>query len=372
MVPSPPRTTPRPPSPSAGRGGRPGGIHVEASGIGQSFGGVAALSEVSFEAGPGAVVCLLGHSGCGKSTLLRVIAGLQQPDAGMVRFDGQIVTGPGILVAPERRGLGFMVQDYALFPHLSVGENIAFGLRDRRKAGDIVAAELARVGLTGFEGRYPHMLSGGEQQRVALARALAPGPRLLLLDEPFSNLDRSSAAAVRHDTLAVLKEAGTSAIIVTHDPEEALRIADRIVLMEAGRVVQVAQPREIYARPANAFAGRFFGALTECHATVRDGVAVTPLGSFAAGGFDDGARVVVGIRPWAVSPVLREAGDAAGIAATVSEAVFAGSHVAVVARLDDGTPVGARAPSRVDFAPGASVRLHVDPSGVVVFPASRP
>ncbi|WP_238296863.1 ABC transporter ATP-binding protein, partial [Methylobacterium soli] len=238
-------------------------------------------------------------SGCGKSTLLRIVAGLERPDRGEIGFDGHAID-PG--TPPEARGVGLMFQDYALFPHLTVAENVRFGLarRPRREAEAIAAARLAQVGLADRADRYPATLSGGEGQRVALARALAPGPRILLLDEPFSNLDRRTRDRVRADTLAVVRAAGTTTLLVTHDPEEALAFCDRIALMRGGRVVQAGTGPDLYERPTSRFSARFFGDLVEMPGRCRDGGVDTPFGTLPAPGFPEGAPVRVCLRPEAI------------------------------------------------------------------------
>ena len=271
-------------------------------GVTQRFGEVTALSEVTLAVKPGEIVALLGHSGCGKSTLLRLAAGVERPSEGRVLLDGRDVSAPGRFVEPEERGVGLVFQDYALFPHLTVAENVRFGLRGLNHASTEATAmrALDRVGLAGLAGSYPHMLSGGEQQRVALARAVAPRPGVLLMDEPFSNLDRRLRDAVRDETAALLRETGATSIIVTHDPEDAMRIADRIVLMRAGRIVQSGTGEELYRRPAGLFAARFFCDFTEIAGRARGGQVDTPLGRFRAPGLADGAEAVVCIRPHAV------------------------------------------------------------------------
>ena len=187
------------------------------NGVTRHFGRVAALEDVSLEIGAGQVLCLVGHSGCGKSTLLRTIAGIETLDAGSIAIEGTPVSGPGVFVEPEDRRVGFMFQDYALFPHLSVRDNVGFGLGrlSRAERGSRVDSILGSIGIEALADRYPHMLSGGEQQRVALARALAPQPRLLLMDEPFSNLDRGLRDRVRHETLSIVRELGITAVVVT-------------------------------------------------------------------------------------------------------------------------------------------------------------
>ncbi|GJD48484.1 Fe(3+) ions import ATP-binding protein FbpC [Methylobacterium crusticola] len=330
------------------------------------FGRVRALDGVSLEVRPGEVVALLGDSGCGKSTLLRVVAGLERPDEGRVRLDGRLVAGPGVAVPPEARGVGLMFQDYALFPHLSVAENIGFGLRGRPAAAREAAASLLeQVGLAGQAGSYPQTLSGGEQQRVALVRALAPGPRLLLLDEPFSNLDRRMRDRVRDETVALLRRTGTTALMVTHDPEEALAVATRIALMRRGRVVQVATGEALYRRPASLFAARFLSDAAEIPARIRGGRAATPLGPVPAPGLPEGAAVRVCLRPEAV----RVGPAGSGADAQVVRRVFLGAasllHLAV-AGLEGLLRV--RQPGTGPYGPGDAVGLTLRDGAALVFP----
>lgn len=262
----------------------------------------AVVQSVSVAVGPGELVCLLGPSGCGKTTVLRLAAGLEALQQGRIAIHGRVVAEPGHSLAPERRGVGLVFQDYALFPHLTVGMNIAFGL-DRLDAAERrqrVTEVLAQVGMEGFADTYPHQLSGGQQQRIALARALAPRPSVMLLDEPFSGLDVTRRAALRDTTLHVLKESGVATLMVTHDPEEAMFMADRIVLMNEGRVIQAGAPEQLYFHPADRFVAGFFGEVNVIESHVRDGCAATPFGPVPAPGFDDGAAVEVLIRPEAL------------------------------------------------------------------------
>lgn len=303
----------------------PDAHRLELDRIGCRFGPVRALDDVSLAVASGEIVGLLGDSGCGKSTLLRVVAGLEAPDRGRLRLDGREIR-PGL--PPELRGVGMMFQDYALFPHLTVAENVRYGLAGRRRpqAEAVAAARLAQVGLAHRAAAYPDTLSGGEAQRVALARALAPGPRLLLLDEPFSNLDRRTRDRVRADTLAVLRAAGATALLVTHDPEEAMEVCDRIALMRAGRVVQVGTPDDLYRRPVSRFAARFFGDLVEVAGLCRGGALASPFGPLPAPGFAEGARLVAAFRPEAVRIVA----SGQGVPARVLRRVYLGTS----ARLD--------------------------------------
>lgn len=220
---------------------------------------VAAVASVTLTLNQGDILALLGPSGCGKTTLLRLIAGFEQPQSGSIAIAGQQVAGAGAWISPEKRGVGMVFQDYALFPHLTVSQNVAFGLN--QKPGSIatqrVKEVLALVGLQGMEQRYPHQLSGGQQQRVALARALAPHPFLVLLDEPLSNLDVQVRLRLRQELREILKAAGTSAVLVTHDQEEALSIADRLAVMRQGHLEQLDTPEVVYRQPASRFVAEF-------------------------------------------------------------------------------------------------------------------
>lgn len=263
-----------------------------------SFDGLEVLKDISLSIKPGEVISLLGQSGSGKTTLLRIAAGIERQTAGAVLINDREVSSDRTFVPPEKRSVGLMFQDYALFPHLSILRNVMFGLNDLpAKASETEAmAALARVGLEDYADHYPHMLSGGQQQRVALARAIAPRPSILLMDEPFSGLDNRLRDRVRDETLAVLREIGATCIIVTHDPEEALRMSDRIVLLRDGRIVQYAKPEELYYHPANHWAARFFSDLNEIEGVYRSGKARTVVGDFACEGFEEGQALMVCIR----------------------------------------------------------------------------
>ena len=237
------------------------------------LGGRKVVDAVNLNVTAGEIVCLLGHSGRGKTTSLRLAGGLETPSDGEVLLDGVRVSSPDHVLPPEKRGIGFLFQDYALFPHLTLAENIKFGLRGmahdsaKKRIDDMLDA----VGLTGYEARYPNMLSGGEQQRAALARALAPNPRLVLMDEPFSNLDPQLRDNMRDLTVRVLAENGAAALIVTHDAADALRMADRIAVQRAGRIVQTDRPENIFNRPIDVETAEIFGPVNLMAATQHDG-----------------------------------------------------------------------------------------------------
>jgi iron(III) transport system ATP-binding protein len=263
-------------------------------------GGTLAVDRLSVAVAHGEILALLGPSGCGKTTILRLVAGLERPDRGRISIRGQAVAGPGVFVPPEQRGVGIVFQDYALFPHLSVAGNVGFGLftwvrtaRQRRVQEVLELVELAAVA-----GRQPHELSGGQQQRVALARALAPGPAVILLDEPFSNLDADLRAQMREEIGRILRYTSTTTIFVTHDQEEAFAIADRVGVLDSGRLEQVDVPERVYHAPATPFVARFVGAADFVRGTVRGERIETELGTFPnAPGLPDGAGVEVMIRP---------------------------------------------------------------------------
>ena len=264
----------------------------------RAFGGQRVVDAVSLSVAPGQVLCLLGPSGCGKSTTLRMIAGVERADAGEVFVDGRRVAGPGVHLPPEQRSVGLMFQDFALFPHLTVADNVGFGLRADRAVRAVRIGELLeKVNLTGFGAMHPHQLSGGEQQRVALARALAPRPRVMLMDEPFSGLDNRLRDGIRDRTLDLLKEEGTGVLLVTHEPDEAMRMADEIALMRAGRIVQRGAPYNVYNAPADQAAAAFFSDINVIRGVSRGALTETPFGAFLTPGHADGAEVEIVIRP---------------------------------------------------------------------------
>lgn len=334
--------------------------------ISRSFGKTAAVSDVSLDLHPGEIACLLGPSGCGKTTLLRIAAGIDFPDAGRVLFDGAEVAGPNAFVPPEKRNIGLMFQDFALFPHLTILGNVAFGLNDlpRTEAHTIALHALERVGLSGYAYSYPHHLSGGEQQRVALARALVPRPQVMLMDEPFSGLDQRLRESVRAETLALLRETRASCLLVTHDPVEAMGLADRIFLMRQGRLVQSGTPEELYRAPVDAAATRFFSETNELKGTVVNGIVDTPLGSFAVKEGFLGRDALVLVRPqgFAVTPGNE------GIEGYVLETRFQGDNTRCMVLFKGiEEPLMALIDSRRAPQKGQTARFEVDRRHVFVF-----
>ncbi len=265
-------------------------------------GSTVAVNDLSLTIEQGETVCLLGPSGCGKTTALRIAAGLETPRNGEVWINGTKMTAPGVTVPPERRKIGLVFQDYALFPHLSVGENVCFGLNKMSSSErrDRAMGALELVGMSEYWDLFPHTLSGGQQQRIALARALAPGPDLILLDEPFSGLDARLRDQVRDNTLHALQKSGTAALMVTHDAEEAMYMADRIAVMREGGLIQLGKPEVLYCDPISPFVAAFFGEVNSFPASVDAGRVETPIGTFLTNDLLDGADVEVVVRPEAL------------------------------------------------------------------------
>jgi iron(III) transport system ATP-binding protein len=332
-----------------------------------ALGGRKVLDRLSLELVPGEIVCLLGESGSGKSTILRVAAGIQPISGGVVRINGAIVSGQGIHLPPEQRGLGLMFQDFALFPHLTLLENTAFGLRrfGRAEARQQARAALKRVGLDGREADYPHMLSGGQQQRLALARTIAPRPGILMLDEPFSSLDARLRETVRNETLAVLRETHATTIIVTHDPEEAMVLGDRIALLRRGRIVQIDTASAVYNNPADLNAARFLSPLSEIAAIVKEGYAQTPLGRVAAPGKAEGQKVIVAIRPVGAMTMSATGPGIPGRIVAKRRAIGVDLCDVMVEGLD--RPLGIRQLTNAQFFPGRDVFLSLNSQHLLVF-----
>ncbi len=316
---------------------------VELRGIQKAFDGHLAVDVASMDLPDGELVVLLGPSGCGKTTLLRILAGFEVPDAGCITVDGELLTGPGRNVSPEHRGIGMVFQDHALFPHLRVADNIAYGLpRGRRGRADRarrVAELIELVGLEGMERRYPHELSGGQQQRVALARAIAPSPKVLLLDEPFSGLDAETRVRVRDEVRRILAAAGITALLVTHDQAEALSLAQTLLVMRGGKIEQAGAPPVLYREPATPWVAGFLGDIDLLPGLVRDARVTCELGTFAASGAPEG-EAVVGFRPEALG--VSDPGTGAGQPALLQSAEFFGHDLVLHVTTASGTDVRAR------------------------------
>jgi iron(III) transport system ATP-binding protein len=332
--------------------------------VGYDIAGETILNGVTLAVRPREIVCLLGPSGCGKTTLLRIAAGIERQTRGVVRVAGTVVADARTFVPAEARDLGLVFQDLALFPHMRIADNVAYGLRGRR-AGREVGAALAQVGLSGYERAYPHQLSGGEQQRVALVRALMPAPRVVLFDEPFSGLDRKLREVVREDTVALLRAREATAVIVTHDPEEALAVADRIALMRQGRIVQTATPEEIWRWPVDLEAARVFSVVNAFSGVVERGGIVTPVGRVPVGADREGERLTVGFRPEALKVLPED--QKVGVEARVTRRRFHGSHVELTAAVGEAVLTLRADPYLVPHA--ETVRVVPDLRQAMVLPA---
>lgn len=343
--------------------------------IRHAYGDREILRGLSLEVARGEIVCLLGPSGDGKTTLLRLVAGLEHLQQGRIELNGRVLAEPGQEIPPEQRHVGFVFQDYALFPHLTVEENVAFGLRGIPRGDRVwrVAEALARVGLEAFAGAWPHQLSGGQQQRVALARALAPRPQVLLLDEAFASLDARLREQVRDDTLHVLQEAGIPALIVTHDAEEAMFMADRIALMREGQLVQLGTPEELYLKPADPFVATFLGEVNRLPARIREGWAVSVIGSAPARGLPEGSAAELLLRPEGLR--VLPAGAEGSTLAEVEACRLLGATTLVHMAVADGAGgvlhLHARLPPGAVLSRGQQVGVALDPERAFAFPATQ-
>jgi iron(III) transport system ATP-binding protein len=339
---------------------------VSLRGVTKRFGDVVAVEELGLDVVPGELLALLGPSGCGKTTALRIVAGFERPDAGTVALDGAVVASAWQFVPAERRRVGVVFQDFALFPHLTVGANLGFGIpRDRARRRARVAEMLALIDLADYVDRYPHELSGGQQQRVALGRALAPEPTIVLLDEPFSNLDAALRGRMRAQVREILAAAGATAVLVTHDQEEALSISDRVAVMRAGQVLQVDTPSELYAHPVDPFVATFVGDADVLPGRVDGTTVDTPLGVLVAARADVRGPVSVVLRPEQVQ-VAREAGGPG----RVHQIEYFGHDQLVTVDVSSGHRVRARLGSAHVLAPGDHVSVKVV-GEVLTFPDAR-
>jgi iron(III) transport system ATP-binding protein len=337
---------------------------IDAAGVTKSFGANRAVHAADLRVRRGQLVALLGPSGSGKTTLLRLVAGFETPDTGTIRIGGRLVAGDGAWEEPDRRRIGMVFQDGALFPHLTVGENLAFGRPRPGRAQEC----LALVGLADRAASYPHELSGGERQRVALARALAVDPDVVLLDEPFAALDEGLRAGLREEVAAVLRTAGASALLVTHHQEEALSLADVVAVMRSGRIEQVGAPREIYERPATRWVAEFLGDADALPASVSgdgpDGVVTTELGSFPAAGVRGRADVL--LRPEHVQIVEDGSEPGTGTPATVVGHSYFGHDQIVWLELASGLRVRSRTLGRASWGVGETVRVRLNGAPIVL------
>ena len=332
---------------------------VRLSGVSRSYGPVRAVMDLDLEVRRGEILALLGPSGCGKTTTLRLIAGFEAPDSGTVEVGDRTVAGPQANVPPEKRRVGMVFQDYALFPHLSVEQNVAYGLPSGKKRSGRVEEVLALTHLEGLGDRMPHELSGGQQQRVALARALAPGPAVVLLDEPFSNLDASLRVRVRSEMREILRDAQATAVFVTHDQEEALSLADEVAVMMRGTVVQSAPPEALYHRPATREVASFVGEANFLPGTAQNDQVSCALGDIPIVGNGEG-EVDVMLRPEAL--VLRALPNGQ---ATVEDREFYGHDQLLKLRLDSGRTLRARLVGVPGFGLGERVAISVWGSAIV-------
>jgi iron(III) transport system ATP-binding protein len=331
--------------------------------ITKRFGATQALAGVSLDVERGEIVALCGPTGCGKTTALRVLAGFERPDAGQVEIDGRIVAGGGAWVAPDRRRVGMVFQDYALFPHLDVAANVGFGVPRGDRSGR-VGELLELVGLGDLGHRFPDELSGGQQQRVALARALAPRPAVVLLDEPWGAIDPLLRGTLRDEVARILREAGVTALLVTHDREDAFSVADRIALMRDGRVVQVGAPEDLYFSPSDRWCAEFAGAANVIAGRSDGASVVTALGNFPAPRPLVDSAVQVLVRPELVG--LEPDGSAP---AEIVERTFLGHDVLYRVRLADGTDLWSQRPSNEQVPLGARVNVRVHEGPIIVLPS---
>lgn len=351
---------------------------LEIRDIFRQFDGRAVVDEVSLRVMAGQVTCLLGPSGCGKTTTLRIIAGVEHQDRGTVLVDGQMISDATTDTPPEDRQIGLMFQDFALFPHLNVANNVAFGLKGSKTENSTRVRELLdRVGLMHLINAFPHELSGGEQQRVALARALAPRPRIMLMDEPFSGLDERLKDEIRDATLQILKDEKTAVLLVTHEPAEAMRMADEILLMRDGRIVQRGAPYNIYNSPVDRAAAAFFSDINVIRGKVHGALVKTAFGEFLAPGHPDGTKINIVIRPQhfridfdrsgkGPNPTPQDGAPARGV---VERARFMGRESLVEFRMDyDDSILKATVPSVFLPKPETALWLMIKRDRCFVFP----
>jgi iron(III) transport system ATP-binding protein len=327
-------------------------VTIKFENISHHYGSIASVTDISFEVGEGEVVSLLGPSGCGKTTLLRLAAGFETPDSGQIMQDNNVLSATSGVLPPEQRQMGLVFQSYALFPHMTILKNVMFGLHSSSKA-DVEYANslLADMDLSDCAEKYPHELSGGQQQRVALARALAPSPKLILLDEPYSGLDSRLRERVRDQMLHALRLSGTAALMVTHDAEEAMFMSDRIIVLREGHMIQQGRPIDLYCRPKSAFVAEFFGEVNRVPAIGQNGEVSSLFGTLPCDNVAEGEDAVIVIRHEGLQVSMdRTGGKAEG-----------GEELHLHARI----------PGLNSFAEGARVHISIDPSQAFVFPDGK-
>lgn len=348
---------------------------IEFKQVSHQYGVTPSVHDINLNVNSHQVVALLGPSGCGKSTILRLAAGLEKPLSGEIWLDGRKVADPTMSVRPEERGIGLVFQDYALFPHMTILDNVLFALNTKRsqhlssqEKHDRAIDALEKSHLVDVNDAMPHQLSGGQQQRVALARALAPNPGLILLDEPFSGLDSRLKERIRDDMLHVLHEIGTAVILVTHDSDEAMFMADQLMVMENGTVVQSGAPVDVFCRPDSAFVAEFFGEVNKIHSIVNNGFVETPFGPFPVEDMADGTETTIIIRNDGL--LLDARGETAD--AVVVETIMLGRYSIVHLEVDwyktGPLHLHARMPGIQWFEEGTEVSIRLDESQVFVFP----
>lgn len=341
---------------------------LEVDDIHLGYGEEEVIRGLSFGLDKGEIGCLLGASGCGKTTALRAIAGFEPLSSGEIRIAGRVASSATFRLAPEKRSVGMVFQDHALFPHLTVADNTGFGLRKlssgekRRRVGEL----LELTGLDGLSHRYPHELSGGQQQRVALARALAPQPDVLLMDEPFSNLDTRLRRRMGEEIRSILTQRGTATLIVTHDQHEAFTLADRVGLLKDGRMLQWDSPYQLYHRPASHYVAAFTGRGSYLRAHIEGNSLVHALGtSPLPKDRPEGDNLALLIRPDDIRP------DTMGRRARVLDRHFQGAQILYRLELENGEEIAALFPSHDDFAPGEQIGVALDAAHLVLFPAAQ-
>lgn len=332
------------------------------SDISYSYGSTKAVSDADLEVAPGEILCLFGPSGCGKTTLLRIAAGLEPLQTGEVRLDDKRLAAPGADTPPERRPIGYVFQDYVLFPHLTVEQNIAFGVKGAKQGAAAAKAQLRAMGMEGLGNRFPHELSGGQQQRTALARALARNPRALLLDEPFASIDAVLRARLRDDLRRMLKEQNVAVILVTHDPEEALALGDRIALMREGRIIETAEPSMLFEQPKTPEGALIFPGSQILSGAIEQNILKTAFGDLAAPSLPNGLGVAV-IREGA----LKVEPDPNGAVVVLDSRYRGPGWILTISARE--TRVLLNAPYSTPLPIGSTLRLDIDNKGIFIYPS---